>query len=126
MFVQSSKTSLKAAARLQEVGTMRNMTNAETKQETRRMEADREELADRIAAALPRDGKVEPQPGLVFTRFSSPTEPVHAVLEPWLCMIAQGAKDVLLGDEQFRYDPAHYLVSTLGVPAIGRVVGGIT
>jgi AraC-like DNA-binding protein len=101
---------------------MRNMTNDETKQQARRMQADRKELADRIARALPHDGKVEPQPGLVFTRFSSPTETVHAVLEPWLCMIAQGAKDVWLGDEHFHYDAAHYLVSTLGVPATGRVV----
>ena len=101
---------------------MRKMTNITTELQVRRMEADREELAERIARALPRDGKVEPQPGLVFTRLSSPTEPVHAVLEPWLCMIAQGAKDVLLGDEWFHYDPAHYLISTLGVPAIGRVV----
>lgn len=86
------------------------------------MEADLAELAERIATALPHDGKVEPQPGLVFTRFSSPTDPVHAVLEPWLCMIAQGAKEVFLGDERFEYDEAHYLVSTLGVPAIGRVI----
>jgi len=101
---------------------MRKMTSITNELQVRRMEADREELAERIARALPRDGKVEPQPGLVFTRLSSPTEPVHAVLEPWLCMIAQGAKDVLLGDEWFHYDPAHYLISTLGVPAIGRVV----
>src|SRR5437868_430068 len=63
---------------------------------------------------------------LVFSNlrrpYSSPTEPVHAVLEPWFCMIAQGAKDVWLGEEQFHYDAAHYLISTLGVPAIGRVV----
>ncbi|MEZ0268187.1 MAG: AraC family transcriptional regulator N-terminal domain-containing protein [Phycisphaerae bacterium] len=90
--------------------------------QARRAQSDREELTERIAAALPRDGKTEPQPGLVFTRFSSPTEPQHAVLEPWLCMIAQGAKDVLLGDEWYRYDPAHYLISTLRVPAVGRVV----
>lgn len=87
-----------------------------------RMRADREELADRIASALPHDGKIEPMPGLVFIRFSSPTEPMHAMLEPWLCIVAQGAKDILLGDEPFRYDAAHYLISTLGVPAIGRVV----
>ena len=101
---------------------MRNMTNAEKKQQGRRMEAGREELTDRIAAALPRDAKVEVQPGLVLTRISSPTESVHAVLEPWYCMIAQGAKDVWLGDEWFHYDPAHYLISTLGLPAVGRVV----
>jgi AraC-like DNA-binding protein len=101
---------------------MRKKMNTNKESQARRMQADREELADRIAAALPHDGKIEPQPGLVFTRFSSPTERVHAVLEPWLCMIAQGAKEVFLGDERFEYDAAHYLVSTLGVPAIGRVI----
>jgi len=98
------------------------MISAKTKQHAQRIEAYREELAERIAATLPGDGKVELRPGLVLTRLSSPSEPVHAVLEPWFCMIAQGAKDVLLGDEWFHYDPAHYLVSTLGVPAVGRVV----
>jgi AraC-like DNA-binding protein len=101
---------------------MRNMTNGQRQQHARRIQAARKELADRIAQALPHGNKAEPQPGLVFTRFSSPTETVYAVLEPWLCMIAQGAKEVWLGDEHFRYDEAHYLVSTLGVPAAGRVV----
>jgi AraC-like DNA-binding protein len=101
---------------------MRKKMNADNERQAGRMEADLAELAERIATALPHDGKVEPQPGLVFTRFSSPTDPVHAVLEPWLCMIAQGAKEVFLGDERFEYDEAHYLVSTLGVPAIGRVI----
>lgn len=101
---------------------MRNMTSAKTKQHAQRMQANLEELADRIAGAQSRDGWVELRPGLVISRFSSPTEPVHAVLEPWFCMIAQGAKDVWLGGEHFHYDPAHFLISTLGVPAIGRVV----
>jgi AraC-like DNA-binding protein len=100
---------------------MRNMTSAKREHQAQRMEADLKELAERIAGAVQRDGKVEPQPGLVLTRLSSPTKPVHAVLEPWFCMIAQGTKDVLLGDEWFHYDPAHYLISTLGLPAIGRV-----
>jgi AraC-like DNA-binding protein len=101
---------------------MRKKMNAYDEHEARRMRAGQEELAERIGRALARDGKVEPQPGLVLSRFSSPTAPEHAVLEPWFCMIAQGAKDVLLGDEWFHYDPAHYLVSTLGLPAVGRVV----
>src|SRR4051812_15183377 len=101
---------------------MRKKMTTQDEKQSRRMQADREELADRHARALPRDSKVEVQPGLVLTRLSSPTGPEHAVLEPWLCMVAQGAKDVLLGDEWFHYDPAHYLVSTLGVPAVGRVV----
>src|SRR5687767_1668158 len=100
--------------------TMRVKMNAHDKHEALRMQAAREELVDRIARAVPRDAKVEPRPGLVFTRLSSPTGPEHAVLEPWFCMIAQGAKDVWLGDEHFHYDDEHYLVSTLGVPATGR------
>src|SRR4051812_20228965 len=101
---------------------MRKMTTVKTEQQAQRMQADLEELANAIAGALSREGWFEPKPGLVFSRFSSPTEPMHAVLEPWFCMIAQGAKDVWLGDEHFHYDPAHYLISTLGVPAVGRVV----
>ena len=101
---------------------IRKKMDTHDEKQSRRMQADLEELADRIARAVPRDGKVESQPGLVLTRVSSPTERVHAVLKPWFCMIAQGAKDVLLGDEWFHYDPAHYLISTLGLPAVGQVV----
>ena len=101
---------------------MRKKMKVTEEKHARRVQADREELTERIAHALPRDSKVEVQPGLVLTRLSSPTRPEYAVLEPWLCMIAQGAKDVMLGEEWFHYDPAHYLVCTLGVPAVGRVV----
>ena len=86
------------------------------------MQNDQEELADLIARAMPRDGKIEPQPGLFFHRVSSPAQAVHAVLEPSFCVIAQGSKEILLGNEQFRYDPAHYLITTMGLPAIGKVV----
>jgi AraC-like DNA-binding protein len=37
-------------------------------------------------------------------------------------VIAQGSKDILLGDDTFRYDPAHYLISTMELPLIGEVV----
>src|SRR5678816_1705625 len=116
------QTDAGVAGTQRKVGTMRKKMNSKDENQTRRMQADRVELAERIAVALPRNGKIEVQPGLVVTRLSSPTGPEYAVLEPWFCMIAQGAKDVLLGDEWFHYDPAHYLISTLGVPAVGRVV----
>ena len=101
---------------------MPKMMNSKREDEVRRMQTDREHLADRIARALPRDGKFEPQPGLHFNRVSSRTQPVHAVLEPSFCVIAQGSKVILLGDDKFRYDPAHYLVTTMGLPAVGKVV----
>jgi hypothetical protein len=51
---------------------MRNMMNATSERQARRMPADQEELAHRITRALPRDGTVEPQPGLHFRRYSRP------------------------------------------------------
>jgi AraC-like DNA-binding protein len=93
-----------------------------SKRQTIRAQADLEELAERIARALPRDGMAELQPGLHVQRLSSPSERLHGVLEPSFCVIAQGTKVILLGEDRFRYDPAHYLISTVGVPAIGKVV----
>jgi AraC-like DNA-binding protein len=86
------------------------------------MQADQEELADRIARALPQDGRIEPQPGVFFTRVSTLSQPpVHAFAEPAFCVIAQGRKEILLGEETFHYDPAHYLVTTVELPLIGQV-----
>jgi AraC-like DNA-binding protein len=101
---------------------MRNAMNATSERQARRMQADQEELADRIARALPRDGTVEPQPGLHFRRCSGPTALVHGFYEPTFCVIAQGSKDLLVGEDKFRYDPAHYMISTIELPMIGQVV----
>jgi len=86
------------------------------------MQANQEELADRIARALPHDGAVEPQPGLHFRRHSRLAERVYGFYEPAFCVIAQGSKDILLGEDIFRYDPAHYLISTMELPLMGEVV----
>jgi AraC-like DNA-binding protein len=37
-------------------------------------------------------------------------------------VIAQGSKEILLGDQTFRYDPAHYLITTMELPLVGQVV----
>ena len=62
-----------------------------------RSEIERQELAAAIRRALPRDGRVEMQPGLTLFRVSTPTEPVYGVSESSFCVIAQGAKHVMLG-----------------------------
>jgi AraC-like DNA-binding protein len=86
------------------------------------LESHRAELVERIGASLTRDGSHEPQRGVFFYRSSSPGGPTHGVLEPSLCVIAQGSKDVLLGEKRFHYNPAHYLISTVGVPVAGQIV----
>jgi AraC-like DNA-binding protein len=95
-------------------------------EQAERMEGDRQELAATIVRALPRDGRIEPRPGIYFNRVSLPRVPVHAVVEPSFCVIAQGSKDILLGHQRFRYDSAHYLIATVSVPATGQVVEAST
>jgi AraC-like DNA-binding protein len=90
--------------------------------EAQRARANREELAERIAQAIREDGVVEPMKGLFFRRSSAPTEPVHGVSEPAFCVIAQGNKEIVVGEERFRYDPAHYLLNTVELPAVSQVV----
>jgi AraC-like DNA-binding protein len=86
------------------------------------MRLHQDELAARISRALPHDGMIEIQPGLHFGRFSHPTGLVYMSLPPSFCVIAQGVKDVLVGSNSFRYDPAHYLTTTLELPLSGMVV----
>lgn len=90
--------------------------------ESDRMRADREELARRIALATLRDGVVEPQPGVHLSRFSRTTELVHGFIEPQFCVIAQGSKALSLAGESYRYDPAHYAISTVGLPMTAQVI----
>jgi AraC-like DNA-binding protein len=90
--------------------------------ETGRAQAYREELAERIARAVPVDGRVEPLAGLHLHRSSTPTDPLHGVAEPAFCVIAQGSKEVVLGDSRYRYDAAHYLLATIELPVVSRVL----
>ena len=42
--------------------------------------------------------------------------------EPSICLIAQGAKRVLLGDDTFVYDAHHFLVTSVDLPTVVQVV----
>src|SRR5262249_26813862 len=64
----------------------------------------------------------EPMKGLFLRRSSAPTEPVHGVSEPAFCVIAQGNKEIVVGEERFRYDPAHFLLNTVELPIVSQVV----
>ncbi|MGD9561240.1 MAG: AraC family transcriptional regulator N-terminal domain-containing protein [Pyrinomonadaceae bacterium] len=82
----------------------------------------KKELVERISRALPQDGYVEALPGLVLFRSSVADKTVFSVMEPAFCVIAQGSKEIQVGDEVLRYDPGHYLITTVGLPTLGRIV----
>ena len=50
------------------------------------------------------------------------TEPTPSVYEPALCLVLQGAKQVIIGERILRYDPASYFIATIDLPAHGWVV----
>ena len=100
---------------------MSNKSSSRVARPKDRSEIERQELAGAIRRARPRDGRVEMQPGLTLFRVSTPTEPVYGVSKSSFCVIAQGAKNVILGEDRFRYDPHHYLISTVGLPTFSQI-----
>ena len=101
---------------------MNEANRQEAERDLQRMQANRVELVERITSALPADGSIEPLPGLALARRSSPQEPLHGLFKPTLCVIAQGSKEVLLGDCRYRYDPLRYLLVTVELPTVTQVV----
>jgi AraC-like DNA-binding protein len=80
-------------------------------------------LARRIAHHAPRDGVFPLRvPGTYVLRRGRPTaEPVRATLGPCLCIVAQGAKVMMLGSEVLEYDPERMLVFTVDLPVSGQL-----
>jgi AraC-like DNA-binding protein len=97
------------------------MSRREAKREAQRVQSNREELLERMARALPEDRAFEALDGLLLARLSKPMESVNVLYKPAFCLIAQGSKRVLLGEEVYRYDPGHYLVFTVDLPIVFRV-----
>ena len=89
---------------------------------THRHRANREELVGRIARAVRAEGDIEPLPGLHLHRISQPNETAHSIAEPAFCVIAQGSKEVTLGERRYRYDPEHYLLMTVELPFSARII----
>ncbi|MCM3727094.1 AraC family transcriptional regulator [Neobacillus cucumis] len=61
-------------------------------------------------------------PSLFLIRESIITEPISRVNEPSFCIIVQGEKEVLLGEESFRYGSGNYIVASVDLPVTGQVI----
>src|SRR5947209_20496630 len=101
---------------------MNVMIHKPTERETVLLQAYREELVERIGRVISFDGTVQPLQGLHLYRNSVLMERVYGVVEPSLCVVAQGSKEFLLAESHYRYDPFHYLLVTVDLPSIGQVL----
>jgi len=61
--------------------------------------------------------------GLMVIRGDRDMPSRHRFYEPALFVVAQGTKDMLLGDAVFTYSAGQYLVLSVGLPAVSRLTG---
>lgn len=62
-----------------------------------------------------------PIPRLSLVHASQPVIPMQVVYEAGLCLIAQGANRVSVGDHSVVYDAAHYLVVSVDMPLLCNI-----
>lgn len=81
-------------------------------------------LARQLLAHAPYDGRFSLRiPGThIFRASKVHGELTHALHRAALCIVAQGAKRVFLGQESFEYDGSRMLVATVDVPVAAQIV----
>jgi AraC-like DNA-binding protein len=100
------------------------MRNHAVKQEVEKksMEVALEALGKSIARWADKPDRIETAiPGLFLYRRDEPTPPISGMYEPSICLIAQGAKRVLLGDDTFVYDAHHFLLTSVHLPTVVQI-----
>jgi AraC-like DNA-binding protein len=65
---------------------------------------------------------ITPIPGFTVMRHYRPTEIAHLIYKPLLCLVLQGAKEVMAGDQVLRFGAGQSLLVNVDLPAIGRIV----
>ncbi|MGE4430992.1 MAG: AraC family transcriptional regulator N-terminal domain-containing protein [Sphingobium sp.] len=79
-----------------------------------------DEMIDRVVRHAEDSKGILPQLRLrVRTR---PSDPGAAIYVPMVCLVLQGVKQLIIGDQHMRYDSASYFVSSLDLPGRGHVV----
>jgi AraC-like DNA-binding protein len=51
-----------------------------------------------------------------------PTPPISGLFEPKICLVLQGAKQIMFGDQVLRYDPASYFIASVELPVTGCII----
>ena len=75
---------------------------------------------DRLAGDA--EGRFEtPVKALSVSRVSQPVMPRHMIYRPTICIVVQGAKQIMVGDRMFDYREMQSLVVTFEVPALGQI-----
>ena len=80
-------------------------------------------LAARIARWTGKANRVDTAvPGLSLQRWEARTEPTSYMLPASVCLIGQGRKRLILGDESYVYDAHRFLVTSVDLPVVTQVI----
>lgn len=91
--------------------------------ETEDLGAARQELVRTIAKHAEKGNFIMTAiPGLGLSQREVSTELTGYMHEPSLCLIAQGSKRIVLGEESFSYDADHYLIVSVDLPVVGQIL----
>lgn len=84
---------------------------------------DTSKLAGLLAAYAPHDGSFDLRiPGLMVSRISRVNKDcVHALRVSSLCIVAQGGKTVIVGDQVYEYDASQMIVFSVALPVAAQV-----
>jgi AraC-like DNA-binding protein len=93
------------------------------KNRTEAADALRTELARKIALSIgSAENRVTDVPGLTLHRRAAPTAPCSITYQPGVTVIAQGRKRVELGRNIFIYDASRFLLTSVDLPVVSRVI----
>ena len=82
----------------------------------------REGLAERIARWTGEKNRLDSTiPALSLHRWEKQTEPTSYMLGPSVCLIGQGAKRVMLGEDVYPYDAYHFLITSVDLPVVAQI-----
>ena len=83
----------------------------------------RSELARKITAHMgSAENRATDIPGVTLHRRTAPTAPCSATYEPGVTVIAQGRKRVELGRNIFIYGASRFLLTSVDLPVVSRVI----
>jgi AraC-like DNA-binding protein len=79
-------------------------------------------LANRIARWTAGKNRFDtPIRGLSLHRWETPTEPTSYMLAPSICLIGQGKKRLVLGDDVYDYDAHRFLITSVDLPVVAHI-----
>jgi AraC-like DNA-binding protein len=94
----------------------------QTEREAQRIRDYRDELVERITQAVGNNSEVQPLAGIRLFRHTELSGTVLRMSDPAFSVIAQGSKELYLGEERYRYDPYHYCLGTVELPVSSQII----